>query len=161
MQSWLVAGILMLAAAPTVSSAPASFTDGATRFACGKSCRDTQLVCALDAREHMPAGLTAQDIATSLPWGQTDFWFMMGAIADRPESGIVDSQRVSGPTLVSFGGLDWVWANYDLPAAKGVDLAGSLVMWPDGDEMVMLRCSFLAHADAKAMIEELASSSRP
>ena len=160
MKTWLLAAMLMLIAAPEVSSAPPIFADGGTRYACGKSCRETQLVCVSDAQRSMPAGLTSQDIAANLPWGQTDYWFMIGAIADRPESGIVDSQRVSGPALVSFEGSEWVWADYDLPAAKGTDLAGSLVMWPDGYRMAMLRCSFRAGANARTMIEEVASSLR-
>jgi hypothetical protein len=160
MKSWLLAVMLILAAAPVASSAPLSFADGAARYDCGKACRETQLVCVRDAQQPAPVGLTVQDIVANLPLGQTDFWFMMGSIADRPESGIVDGRRRHGPEVVSFGGRDWAWADYDLPAARGTDLAGSLLMWPEGDQMAMLRCSFLPHADARAMIEELAGSLR-
>ena len=151
---------MTLAAAPVASSAPLGFADGETRYACGKRCPETQLVCVRDGQQPAPAGLTAQDIAANIPLGQVDYWFMVGAIADRPEGGIVDSRRSSGPDVVAFGGADWVWAEYDLPAARGVDFAGSLVMWPESHQMAILRCSFLADASPRAMIEELAGSAR-
>ena len=160
MKSGILATMLILAGVRAVSSAPPSFDDGEARYACGKACRETKLVCVRDAQESAPAGLTVEDIAANLPLGQTDFWFMMGSIADRPESGIVDGRRRHGPEVVSFGGHDWVWADYDLPAARGTDLAGSLLMWPEGGQMAMLRCSFLARADARTMIEELAAGLR-
>ena len=108
----------------------------------------------------MPVGFTLQNIAADLPLGQADYWFMVGVIADRPESKILHSVRADEPEVVSFGGLDWVWADYELPAAGGVDLAGSLLMWPDGDQLAILRCSFLPDASARTMIEALASSLR-
>jgi hypothetical protein len=160
MKSGILATMLILAAVPAVSSAPLGFDDAEARYACGKACRETKLVCVRDAQESAPAGLTVQDIGADLPLGQIDFWFMMGSIADRPESGIVDARRRQGPEVVSFGGHDWVWADYDLPAALGTDLAGRLLMWPEGDQMAMLRCSFLVHANARTMIEELAASLR-
>lgn len=160
MRSCLLAGALLLAAAPAVSSAPPTFAEGETHFACGKRCPETQLVCVRDGQQPAPVGLTPQDIVANIPLGQIDYWFMIGAMADRPESGIVDGTRVSGPAVVSFGGSDWVWADYDLPAARGVDMAGSLVLWPQDNQMAILRCSFLAQTSARTMIEELAGSLR-
>jgi hypothetical protein len=160
MKSYVLAAILMLGTVPVVSSALPSFGDGETRFACGKDCPETQLVCARDEEGPAPIALTTQYIATDLPLGQTDYRFLTGTIADRPQSGITDSERLSGPTVVSFGGFDWVWSDYDLQEAQGPDLAGSLVMWPEGDHLAMLRCSFLAQTSARTMIEELARSSR-
>jgi hypothetical protein len=156
MKSWLLAGMLALTFTSTTSSAPLGFPDGETRYACGKRCPELQLVCVRDAQPSAPAGLTPQEIATNLPSGQTDFWFMTGTIGDRPSAGIVDAQRADGPAVVSFAGHDWVWADYDLLAAGGPDLAGTLLMWPDRDHLAMLRCSFLPHAKARAMIEQLA-----
>jgi hypothetical protein len=161
MKSCLLAALLITAAAPAASSAPLGFADGETRYACGKRCPETQLICARDSQQPTPAGLTAQDIAAIIPLGQIDYWFMTGAIADRPEGGIVDGVRVDGPTVVSFQGAEWVWADYDLPAARGVDFAGSLVMWAENDQLAILRCSFLANASHRTMIEELAGSARP
>ena len=152
--------MLVLATASGASSAPPAFADGESRYACGKRCPDTKLVCVRDRQPDAPAGLTAQDIAARLPLGQIDYWFMIGAMADRPEGGIVDGVRVDGPTVVSFGGADWVWADYDLPAARGVDFQGSLVMWPEDDQMAILRCSFVAEASTRALVEELARSAR-
>lgn len=160
MKSWLLAATLIVAGAPAALSAPPAFDGDQTRYACGKDCPQTQLVCVRDGQPDAPAGLTAQDIATNLPLGQIDYWFMVGAMADRAEGGIVDGVRVNGPTVVSFGGLDWVWADYDLPAARGVDFAGSLVMWSQDDQMAMVRCSFLAGADPREAIEALAGSAR-
>lgn len=160
MRSWLLVGVLTMAAIPTASSAPLGFADGETRYACDKRCPETRLVCVRDGQPDAPARLSARDIATNLPLGQIDYWFMMGAMADRPEGGIVDGVRVDGPTVVAFGGEEWVWADYDLPAARGTDFAGSLVMWPEDDQMAILRCSFLAEASPRTMIEELASSAR-
>lgn len=160
MKPWFLAGMLALVAAPATSAAPLTFADGETRYACGKRCPAVQLVCVRDAQQHAPAELTPRDIATNIPSGQTDFWFMAGTIGDRPTAGIVDAQRSNGPAVVSFADLDWVWADYDLLADGGPDLAGSLLMWPDGDQLAMLRCSFLPHESARTMIEELAGSLR-
>lgn len=160
MKSCILAAMLVVAAAAPAASAPPGFAAGEARYACDKQCPETQLVCVRDEQQPAPAGLTAEDIAATIPLGQVDYWFMAGAIADRPEAGIVGSQRTSGPDVVSFAGFAWVWADYALPAARRVDFAGSLVMWPEDDRMAMLRCSFLADASPRTMIEELASDAR-
>jgi hypothetical protein len=160
MKSCLLAALLILATAPVAISASIGFANGETRYACGKRCAETQLICVRDSEPEAPAGLTARDIAAKIPLGQIDYWFMAGAMADRPEGGIVDGVRVDGPAVVSFEGAEWVWADYDLPAARGVDFAGSLVMWPQNDQLAILRCSFLANASPRTMIEELAGSAR-
>jgi hypothetical protein len=160
MKPWFMAGMLAMVAVPATPAAPLTFADGETRYACGKRCPAVQLVCMRDAQQDAPTELTPQDIATNIPSGQTDFWFMTGTISDRPAAGIVDARRSKGPAVVSFAGLDWVWADYDLLAAGGPDLAGSLLMWPDGDQLAMLRCSFLPHERARTMIEKLAGSLR-
>ena len=143
-------------------AAPASFADGEMRYACGEDCPETQLICVRDAQPAPPA-ITLEDMAdeAKVPWGQIDFWLGTGVVADRSSlEPVIDGKRSEGPGVVSFGGLDWVRADYDVQTATGSGLSASLLMWPGNDGMALLRCSFKPHPTAEAMIEELAQGLR-
>jgi hypothetical protein len=95
---------------------------------------------------------------TVLPWGAIDFAMVVAMISDRADfdpDDLAGGNRTSGPELVSFGGFDWVAAEYSFEAADK-SFAINLLLWLEKSRVMGLRCSHSDDADFSEQIHDSA-----
>ncbi len=141
--------------------------DGATQYSCGEACGQTQLICVHEiVPDQQPVRI--EDIADEAvtPWEQIDYSLIFRMAGDRGGAAgagkNINGKRLKGPVIVSFGGADWVSAEYQIGAKAG-DLEAQALLWPVKEGVSILRCGYNGAADndgAVVAVRQLAESLR-
>ncbi|QDZ11030.1 hypothetical protein FPZ08_09875 [Devosia ginsengisoli] len=132
---------------------------GAERYVCEDGCAKDRVVCVTfshpGSKGLQPTDLTKTD---HLPWGQMDYAMVVATMSDRDDLDPGDmsgGDRLSGPELVSFSGLDWVTARYAFQSGAEA-FSIELLLWTNMAEVEGLRCSYPAGRDVSQRVRDLA-----